>query len=298
MEDRYHYSLGQFFALNHGQTKLPSQLAAIFESYKMPPCCLKEPYMNPHNAAFNQQVDRSSRVIRAAAHAKHGDDRILTDIKNAFSCVTSGRDGTVLAAAKISQMIMPESKIDDIAQLFFDTMIQSPTMIASYIKVLFEVGRLDLLEDRIRLSFCKLVKATFQKPVQLPSTEIVEGETRTRQHRLTTCKIYANLYAYNYNTDVPSLRGPARMFGNELKLHSDLVGPLVSDVLNTSSTTREQSLVCLTECLTILAASNKFTTLKSEDGFQSKLRAIYDDKSFKMRLRLGLEEHLRGTSPP
>lgn len=292
MDNAYHYSLGQFFDLNHGQTKLPAGLAAIFASYKMPACCLKEPYMNQHNAAFNQSVDRSTRVMRAATHAKHGDERILTDIKNAFSCVTSGRDGSVLAAAKIGQMIMPESKVDDIAQLFFDTMIQSPSMIASYVKVLFEIRRLDLLEDRIRLSFCKLVKAVFQKPVVLPETEIVDSETRTRQHRSSACKIYAHLYAFKYDQEVPSLKGPAKMFDNEQKLRNDLMEPLLSDVMNSSSPTREQNLICLSECLSILFPSGKFPGLKSDAHFQSKLRAIYDDKSFKMRLRLGLEDYL------
>jgi hypothetical protein len=292
-----HYTIGEFTNLNHGRTLLPSSLAAIFANYNMPPCCLKEPYNNPFNAAFAQyqNVDRSSLVQRAASHAKHGDERILTDIKNAFSCVNAGRDGSVLAAGSISQMIMPESKIDDIAKLFFDTMIQSPstTMINSYLKVLFEIRRLDLLEDKIRLSFCKLVKKTFQEPVVLPDTAVLDGETRTLQHRTTTCKIYASLYAFKYNQDVASLSGPNKKFSKMENLRNELLDPLLKDVLNTESSmsSREHSLMCLTECLAILVPSGKFPFLKEAD-FQRVLNQVNNDKSFKMRLRLGLEDYL------
>lgn len=298
-EDRQsiRYSLGEFYSLNHGRVKQPQSLSTLLETYNMPACSLKESYLNKFNSAFRNACEeqnpvRSSRIKRAEANAKHGDERILSDIKTAFLTVTAEKDGAVLAAAKINQMIMPQSKIPEIAQLFYSTILRSSGMTMPYLKVLFGIKRLDKMEDNIRKEFYLLIRNKFQNPEILESTEVTDSETRTNKHRESTCAIYASMFAYDFNDANLNLKGPRKLFNNQKRLLDELLQPLIDEVKDSNQDKGKRiiSMKCLVECLSIIHQSNKFPELL--EIIQSDINTIYNDKSFKLGKRLLLKDFI------
>uniref|UniRef100_A0A6C0J7M9 Uncharacterized protein n=1 Tax=viral metagenome TaxID=1070528 RepID=A0A6C0J7M9_9ZZZZ len=292
------YSLGEFYSLNPGTVKHPISLTNLISTYKMPSCCLKEPYINKLNTEFNQacneqQPVRSARIMRIAAHEKHGDDRILSDIKKAFSSVTTGKDGTILTAAQIGQMNIPDNQIGAIVKLFFDTIIQIPNMIKQYLKVLFTIQRLDKIENAIRIKFCKMAIDIFEHPLVLEDTMIIDGVTRTRQHRNTTCLLFAHLYSYPFNDKNPGLIGPKKRFSNESKLTDTLLNTLIFEINDEtqSKDIRYASMKCLTDSLGVITESGKYPNLLQT--LYPKLSAIYKNKDFKLGKRLLLKEFIK-----
>jgi hypothetical protein len=291
----HNYSIGEFFNLNDGIVKPPESFVKLMSNYSMPKCCLEEPYINKYNKHFQEasqehKIVRSTRIRRAETHNLQGDDKILTDIKNAFSSVTDKKDGTVLPAAQINQMIIPESKLSEISQLFYDTIIQSPNMSYQYIKLLFTLKRLDNKEDKIRFEFCKLVKQYFNNPPILPDTVIMDSATRTQQHREASCIIYATLFGYHY--DSMDLKGPKKIYDNSEKLESQLITPIINSVNNHDLTRDERTnhLKCLVEVLSIIKKSGKFTQLMA--SLETEIKKIYQDKTIRLGKRLLLKDFI------
>lgn len=283
------YSLGEFHALNHGQVKLPLSLTNIFEHYKMPTCCLRYPHINPHNVEFSKSHLNSngkSGHIRRPVVNQVGDDKIIADIRSAFSSVTTKKDGSILCTAQINQMILPDSSANAISDLFFSTMIQSPRMIMPYLSVLFNIQRNDKLGNKIRLGFFRKVLETFNNPVVLESNKIMDGSIRTKQHRQTTCLMLASLYAYQYNDE---LKGPKKQFDDYTKLMSKLVNPLINCINNGKSLDDSHDHIgFLAECISVLVKSNKFPNLLN--SISSELQGIFNNKKYKLTKKLPLRQ--------
>lgn len=279
------YPLSEFIKLNHGKVKLPPCLVKVFSEYKMPPCCLSEPYLNQHNPNFNQAdttAVRSNLARRIAAHQTDDDQCILSDIRRAFSSVNNRKDGSIFCTATINQMIIPTTMIDQIAELFFKTMVQCPNLIGPYLRVLFSLKRYDNMENKIQLSFCRHVLKTFDNPVTLGDTKICDGVTLTRQHREVTCQVLANLYAYDYTDPTFNLHGPNKRFSNYDHLMSRLITPLFN-LINSDNEHIDQRhlhIKCLSHVLGILQESDKFSTLIP--NLQPHLQEVFKNPKFKL----------------
>lgn len=290
------YTLGQFMNLNHGNVKMPHSLDQLFSNYRMPPCCLTKPYSNPHNAPFSKAFDEKNQGRVGAKVRKtvaaNTDERIIPDMRSAFSSVVKGRDGTILCTAKINQMLIPHSMVHQIAELFFSTMIRSPRQIEEYIKVLFSIRRDDNIEKKIQLDFCKLVLEAFKTPVKLADTKISDGTTLTRQHREATCHTLAMLYAFNYDFDKSTnLSGPKKIFSSRQKLKEKLLDPLFAIIMNPDARDIKwiyDNMKCLAISLEIIVNSKKYSGIIDE--YQERINSIYNNKKFKLTPRLALED--------
>jgi hypothetical protein len=165
-------------------------------------------------------------------------------------------------------------------------------MTLQYLKVLFGIKRLDSLENEIRKEFYLLTKSTYNNPLTLESTMIIEGDARSRQHREATCLIYANLYAYTYGDDNLNLKGPRKLFGNMDKMLKEFVQPLIDAVKNKDDTLEQRShaMKCFVECLSPINNSKKFPEILNI--LQDDISSIYKDKTFKLGKRLLLKEFI------
>ena len=289
---------GQMMALNHGQINLPPSISQLIKDYAMPACCLSKPYGNPFNLHFAS--GRADKTKAAAASrtmnvrrtvASHTDEHIFQDLRKVFASIVKGKDGTVLATMSINRMIIPASKVNEIADLFFQTMIQCPLQIDEYLKVLFMIKRVgDDLDNKIRLAFAKIAIETFTNPVKLPDTKISDGETLTRHHREASCTIIAKLYSYDYANGSGSggadLSGPNSLFSNYEKLKQKFIGQLLSEI----SAGNAESIKILANVLRILSTSGKYPTILAD--YKQDLQNIYENTKFKLTARLAVKDFI------
>lgn len=294
------YTLGDFAKLNRGNIKLPRTLDQLFSKYKMPSCCVRDAYMNPFNEAFakasGDTVSTPSRNrIRKQANLADADDRIIQDLRGAFSSVITGKDGAVLCTAKINQMNISPKLVNEVADFFYATMIQNTSLIPQYIEVLFSLHRRDLFEKELQLRFCQKAVKTFDNPATLEKSNIMDAETRTRQHRETAVKILAYLYAYKYE-DAPScldLSGPRTRFSKQTHLYKAVEQQLamIQEYTDNSQLTRAQDEIkCLALFIKIIKDSGRFPKIVSD--FQGQLQSLFNNKTYKLMHRMALYEFL------
>jgi hypothetical protein len=283
---------GQIMSLNHGRISLPDSLERIIKEYHMPAICLTKPYANPHNPYFaNGRADKEKQTIRTMAPRKtvaaHTDDHILQDIRKAFASIVKGKDGTVLSTTTINRMLIPVNKIEEIADLFFCTMVQCPLQIEEYLCVLFGLKRQDNIEQNIRLAFAKKTMYTFNNPVKLEDTKISDGATLTKAHREATCMIVAKLFSYKYiNNQGIDLSGPHSLFSSYDKLKDKYLNPLLTAINKGDS----DSIKILANSLKVLLASGKYSSLQQD--YQEQLLEIYRNNAFKLTARLPVKDFL------
>jgi hypothetical protein len=287
---------GQMMALNHGKIILPATIDLLIKDYNMPACCLSKPYGNPHNPHFSAARADKTRASAAGRTmtarrtvAAHTDDHIFQDLRKAFASIVKGKDGTVLATMTINRMIIPISKVPEIADLFYQTMIQCPLQIDEYLKVLFALKRPgDSLEDRIRISLAKIAQETFNNPVKLKDTKISDGDTLTKNHREASCAIMAKLYAFNYSPEANliDLSGPNMLFSNYEKLRARFIDPLVNEVKNGNA----DSIKLLANSLRTLSASKKYPELIAD--YKQQIKDIYNNVDFKLTARLAVKDFI------
>jgi hypothetical protein len=283
-------------SLNHGKIALPASLAEIIKNHTMPACCLSKPYGNPHNPYFTVGHADKSKAASAGRTmgvrrtvASHTDDHIFQDLRKAFASIVKGKDGTMFATMTINRMIIPHTKVKEIADLFFQTMIQCPLQIDEYLKVLFTLKRpVDTLEDKIRLSFAQCAIETFAHPLKLGDTKISDGETLTRNHREITCRILAKLFAYDYTTkDGVDLSGPNAMFSNYDTIKNKFFAKLIAEITAGNA----DSIKLLANSIRILSDSGKYPTIIED--YQTQLISIYNNTAFKLTTRLAVKDFIR-----
>jgi len=286
LEDQgYRYTVGQFMMLNNGIVRLPVDLNVIFNAYNMPDCSRELTYNNKHNIRFNMpgtEPKRKQISLRRRDDA-YSDANILSELRHAFSSVVKGTGGTIHTIAKLSQILIPPTMIADVAQLFFNTIIQSPKQMPEYLKVLFSFTQPNQLERRVQLEFVKLVMSTFKNPPMLKTSPLESGEDRTRRHRMTTCQLIASLFMYDYDPiNNPSHIKPAETFSNTDKLRQKVIEPLLDDARQHADAIKN-----LANVWGILLPKYKDVL----DEYLDDLRAIYTNTDFKLTSRIALKDY-------
>lgn len=231
----HRYTTEQFVKLNPGRVKLPPDLDAIFGAYIMPECSLKHPYHNIHNRRFHPEGAAKSRPTKKPGfNGSRSDDifsdsNILGNLRHALSSVVKGDGGNELAITQINQKLIPVTQVKQVAELFFDVIIQSPKQMDEYLDVFFRFSQPHRLEKKIYLAFVKLVKDTFTTPRVLPDTPLETGASRTKKHRETTCRLVATLFSYPFSPSNPSHNKPLEFFSSSSRLMSTLIDPLFAE---------------------------------------------------------------------
>jgi len=286
-EQRYRYTVGQFMKLNHGKVNVSQELSGIFSKYIMPDCCKEQPYNNKHNICFYPpgvvvEVKKKQISLRRTDDA-YNDSNILSELRHAFSSVVKGHGGTIHAVAKISQILIPVTMIDEVAKLFFDTIIQSPQQMSEYIHVLFSISQPNSLERKIHYAFAKLVMNTFKNPPILKTSPLESGEDRTKRHRSTTCQLMASLFVYDFKPDtVPSHVKPHETFNDVAKLREKVIEPLLE-----KAKVDQDAIKNLAHVWGILMPKYKSILAL----YKPELNEIYKDKTFKLTNRITLKDY-------
>lgn len=285
-ESKYRYTVGQFMNLNPRVVKLPVELKNIFEKYVIPDCC--NAYNNKYNDRFypegSDSEKKPSKTMGLRKREAYSDVNILSELRHAFSSVVKGSNGTVLAIATIGQILIPNTMVQQVAQLFFDTIIQSPKQIQEYLIVLFSFHQPNHLERKIQPAFVKIVMNVFDNPVVLPDTVLEAGSARSRKHRETTCKLLASLFGYNFDpVNDPNHVLPSKTFGNVEKLKTRLLEPMIMEARESADGIKNLSGVW-----NIIDRAGYSETL---DLYKSQLKQIYDDDKFKLAVRILLRDY-------
>lgn len=287
-EPTYRYTIGQFMSLNHGRVKLRPEMAEIISKYEMPDCCKEQPYYNKHNVRFYPNGDAHAEPKKKTISLRgredvYSDSNILSELRHAFSSVVKGSGGTIHAIAKLSQILIPVTMVDEVSKLFFDTIIQSPKQVSEYLKVLFSFTQPNHLECKIHFSFAKLVMSTFKNPPTLKTSPLESGEDRTRRHRLATCQLIASLFTYDFDpVKNPSHVKPCETFHDPSKLREKVIVPLLNQ-----AKMEADAIKCLALVWGIL--QSKYSDILSE--YKSDLISIYKDTKFKLTSRIVLKDY-------
>lgn len=288
------YTIGQCMLLNHGKVSLPPDLKELFDRYSMPPCCKVKPYNNKYNSRFYPDGFKSTEPKRRLLSKKHdniySDDNILSNLRHAFGSVVKGDGGTLLAIAAINQILVPKTKIDEVAQLFFDTMIQSPRQRPEYMDILFRIE--NGTEGKVHLKFVKIAIDTFANPVVLKKTALESAKDRTRKHREATCGLFASLFTYRFSSE-PKHRNPRAFFGNPKNLREKLLNPLFNAVEDPSATKEDRvnAFKDIALVWSILHEAGRADDL--DQIYYDKLRALYTNGEYKLTVRLLLRDYVR-----
>lgn len=228
----YRYTIEQFVKLNPGRIKLPSDLEEIFSRYQMPECSTKHPYHNVHNKRFHPEGLPKAKPVKkpgfrgSRSDNVFSDSNILPDLRHALSSVVKGADGNELAITQINQKLIPGTQVGQVAELFFDVIMQSPKQMNEYLDVFFRFTQPHRMEKKIYFEFVKLVKNTFVNPRVLPDTPLEAGASRTKKHREATCRLMATLFTYPFSESNPAHAKPREFFANPDNLVTTVIDPL------------------------------------------------------------------------
>lgn len=289
MEQRYRYTVGQFMKLNHGIVKLPGDLPEIFSQYTMPECCHEQPYNNVKNIRFYPPGEKKVEYKRTPISLRrkgniYDDSNVVSELRHAFSSVVKGDGGTIHATAKLSQILIPQTMVQSVAKLFFDTIIQSPKQMDEYLKVLFSFNQPACLERKVHYEFAKIVMRTFKDPPVLKNSPLESGEDRTRKHRTSTCKLIASLFIYDYDPKHEASHiKPHETFTNTERLRERVLQPLISE-----AQTNPEAIKNLASVWEILLRKPMYS--KVLDDFKPELKKIYRNKNFKLTSRILLKD--------
>lgn len=287
-EQRYRYTIGQFMNLNHGKVKLIPDMAEIWAKYSMPDCCNEQVYNNKHNVHFyppGAKPDESKRkqISLRRMEDAYNDSNILSELRHAFSSVVKGSGGTIHAIAKISQILIPVTMVDEVAKLFFDTIIQSPKQMPEYLHVLFSFSQPNHLERKIHYAFAKLVMSTFKNPLVLKTSPLESGDDRTKRHRSTTCQLIASLFVYDFKpATIPSHVKPCETFNDIDKLREKVIEPLLEEAQIDAGAIKN-----LANVWGILLLKYRSTLA----AYKGRLIAIYKNTKFKLTSRIALKDY-------
>ena len=282
----YRYTVGQFMKLNNAKVKLPANISDIVGKYSMPDCCKEHPYYNKYNIRFyNKPVDAPEpkrRLITRNKDDAFNDSNILSELRHAFSSVVKGSGGTVHSIAKISQILIPITMVDEVANLFFDVIIQSPKQMPEYLHVLFGFTQPGDLHREIQYKFAKKVMNVFKEPPVLPASLLESGEDRTKRHRLTTCQLIASLFIYEFDPEGnPSHVVPHKTFSNTSMLKERVINPLLAQ-----AKTEVDAIKNLASVWSILQP--RYPSVLAE--YKEDLIGIYKDPKFKLTSRIALKD--------
>ena len=284
-EPTYRYTVGQFMKMNHAKVKLPTDIAEIVNKYSMPDCCKEQSYYNKYNIRFyptGKTAEPKRRLITRQKDDAFSDANILSELRHAFSSVVKGNGGTVHSIAKISQILIPNTMVDEVASLFFEVIIQSPKQMPEYLHVLFGFSQPGSLECEIQYKFAKKVMSVFKDPPVLPASLLESGEDRTKRHRLTTCQLIASLFVYEFDPEgMPSHVVPHRTFNNTTMLRERLIQPLIAQAREDVDAIKN-----LASVWSIL--QGKYASILAE--YKNDLMAIYKDTKFKLTSRIALKD--------
>lgn len=289
MDQGYRYTVGQFMKLNHGLVKLPGDLSEIFSQYTMPECCHEQPYNNTKNIRFyvpgEKKVEPKRKPISLRRKGNiYDDSNILSELRHAFSSVVKGDGGTIHAIAKLTQTLIPQTMVQSVAKLFFDTIIQSPKQMPEYLKVLFSFSQPGCLERKVHYEFAKIVMNTFKDPPVLKNSPLESGEDRTRKHRASTCMLIASLFVYDYDPKhVPSHVKPHETFTNVERLRERILQPLIDE-----AQTNPNGIKNLANVWEILLTKPMYS--KVLDEYKPELKKIYQNKDFRLTSRILLKD--------
>lgn len=283
--DGYRYTIGQFMKLNQGKCKLPADLKEIFSKYSMPDCSMEVPHNNKLNIRFNppgKEPPRKKMGLRKCDEI-YSDIQILPSLRHAFSSVVKGSDGTVLAIHTMNSILIPITMTKEVAQLFFDTIIQSPKQMPEYLKLLFTFKQPNALERKIHLAFVQIAMEAFNSEIVLPDTILETGNDRSKKHRETTCKIIASLFVYKFDPKNPTHAKPLKLFSNVEKLKKSVIEPMLSEASKDSG--KIKNLINVWKILNDGGYSDVLSL------YMSDLCAIYKNPKYKLSTRILLRDY-------
>ena len=289
--ESYRFTIGQFMQLNPGTGKLNRELVDIFDGYTMPACCRVKPYNNRLNTRFYEhgakKAEGPKRRTRKFKEDAFSDSNILSTMRHAFGSVAKGSGRTAYAIAAVNQILIPETMVEEVARLFFDTIIQSPKQMPEYLDVLF--GTTNAAASAIQFQFVKITCDVFKNPLELESTALESKGTRTRKHREATCSLNAALYIYNF-TEEPQYRKPRNFFRSVKNLREKLLDPLFINV--NIACPRDQATNYLKDLANVWQILNRGGRVSDLVDYQERLVELYHNERYKLTGRLLLRDYV------
>jgi len=211
------HTIGELYGMNTGETLPPGKTLSILNSYPPPSSKISE-YANKHNKNFKFVTDpngsgggggsgsggssgngRSARGRRnfnmlTRSHCL-SDDRVIEDIRDVINNISNDQGKVRTAIERLSQLSIPKTQIDNIAGIFYDSMIECDFLIEQYMDVLFGFKNVDKeLLKAIYIAFSKLCVSRFKEPKVFEDTATETGPDKTKRFRVNNVKIIAHLY--------------------------------------------------------------------------------------------------------
>ena len=280
------YTIGQMMALNHGKVNLSVGMAKLFGTYVNG---LPAGYNNEFNV--NRPKDNNTlkkRAILTSATSKPGDvyqdKSILTNIRHIFgSLAKSKTDSTV---AQINLITIPVTMVNEVAELFFETCIQCPSVCEEYLDVLFRLKFPNGLEQKISFQFVQILIRNYITPPVLPDSKLESGVDRTRKYHTGTCLIFTKLFTYKFE-ETDQFKNPRAYFSNQENLDKFLrpmfqkMGEGNTDALHNVATVYRMLL-------------QKCPTKFNYTAYNAQIQTVYQNKDmYKLTIRLLLKDFIK-----
>jgi len=175
----------------------------LFDSYPLPKT---RDYYNKKNKRFAASKkladdaagdDDSDRGIPIKSEHIFSDKKVIEDIRRVVNQITQSNTDQIID--KLNQLSIPNTQIENVATVFFKSMIECEFLVDSYIKVLFGFTNSDvrLIRDLYK-RFTQNVIKEFKHPTQFQDTQLEKGRDREARWRLATCKILSKMYIYKF----------------------------------------------------------------------------------------------------
>lgn len=187
------YTLGQLSSLNNGKTTVVS----MFSGYPEP--ITSETYQNPHNVRFHKSAPVSKEPILKSAHI-HSDQKVVEDIRKVISGITREPSRVASAISRMNELSIPATQAQNVAKLFWTSMIECDFLIDEYLTVLLNFTNADSgLMKNIYQQFVLSVIGEFMKPSTFEDSHVETGRNKAIRWRIRNAVILAKLF----NRDLP-----------------------------------------------------------------------------------------------
>lgn len=306
------YTLEQLFNLNIGQELKDPNLIQLFDSYPQPKT---RDYYNKKNKRFNafnklpNEPDAGAGADADEPKLEHNrgipiktehvfsDKKVIEDIRRIVNQITQTNTDQIVD--KLNQLSIPNTQVENVATVFFKSMIECEFLVDSYLKVLFGFTNQDTkLMRELYKRFTQNVIKEFKYPTEFKDTQLEKGRDREARWRLATCKILSKMYIYQYPS-APKIKQKDAFHFVRVGLHTKTFCKEFLDVIFNEVTPKNHNTtqILLTVWTILHKRSNKLAKLApgKHAEYLNSIQKFVNSKDYKMTDKVMLMSLLDNT---
>ena len=242
--------------MNSGICTEDKEILNFFDSY--PKLTQKINYLNNFNKKLSKNIN--NQTIKSDF-----DNKVLDFIRKELSSVT--RSNISIVTANITGAIIPESKLEEIAKIFYQSMLDCNFLIDELLECLIKIN----FPVVVYKTIISLIINEFKMPTIFEDSYSETGKDKSYRIRLANCIIMAKIY--KINNELLTIK--------DEEFYNNFILPLIS-IKN------ESDIIILSHVLVLVLSKLKLYSNDYYNDILSKIKIIMSNTDYKLSNRLKL----------